>query len=93
MAHSPFMPYDAYTVSPVHRLFQMWQELDCSADGRDRGQSVGLPFTISSRGSSRTIAAGSNGKAQPAGYIGEGSTSPLFFNNAGRRCALSEVAR
>src|SRR5271165_2441845 len=31
MVHSPVMPYDAYTVSPVHRLFQMWQELDCSA--------------------------------------------------------------
>ena len=29
--HSPTMPYDAYTASPVHRLFQMWQELDCAA--------------------------------------------------------------
>ena len=29
--HAPFMPYDAYTVSPMHRLFQIWQELDCSA--------------------------------------------------------------
>ena len=29
--HSPTFPYDAYSASPVHRLFQMWQELDCSA--------------------------------------------------------------
>ncbi|HEY3624111.1 MAG TPA: phosphoesterase, partial [Roseiarcus sp.] len=30
-AHSPKMPYDSYASSPVHRLFQMWQQLDCSA--------------------------------------------------------------
>ena len=41
--HAPFMPYDAYAASPVHRLFQMWQELDCSASGGDHDQSVGLP--------------------------------------------------
>ena len=26
------MPYDAYTASPVHRFFQMWQQTDCNAD-------------------------------------------------------------
>jgi phospholipase C len=26
----PKMPYDACTSSPVHRLFQMWQETDCN---------------------------------------------------------------
>ncbi len=30
-AHSPFLPYYFYSASPVHRLFQMWQELGCSA--------------------------------------------------------------
>jgi phospholipase C len=25
-----YIPYIAYAGSPVHRLFQMWQELDCS---------------------------------------------------------------
>ena len=28
--HTPTMPYDSYAASPVHRLFQMWQQLDCS---------------------------------------------------------------
>ncbi len=28
----PNMPYDAYTASPVHRFFQMWQQTDCSTD-------------------------------------------------------------
>ena len=79
MDHSPFMPYDAYTVSPVHRLFQMWQELDCSAAKATAANPSGcandlFPWVES------TIAAGSNGAAQPAGYIGEGSTSMFFYN-------------
>ncbi len=77
--HSPNMPYDAYTVSPVHRLFQMWQELDCSAAAATTANPSGCgadlwPWVES------TIAAGSNGAAQPAGWIGEGSTSMFFFN-------------
>jgi phospholipase C len=77
--HAPFMPYDAYTVSPVHRLFQMWQELDCSATAAVAANPSGcrsdlFPWVES------TIAAGTNGKAEPAGYIGEGSTSMFFYN-------------
>ena len=26
---SKTFPYDAYSASPVHRFYQMWQQLDC----------------------------------------------------------------
>jgi len=79
MTHSPFMPYDAYTVSPVHRLFQMWQQLDCSASKATTADPSGcnadlFPWVES------TVATGSNGAAEPAGWIGEGSTSMFFYN-------------
>ena len=79
MAHSPFLPYDAYAASPVHRLFQMWQDFDCSAAAATTTNPSGcradlFPWVES------TVSSGSNGKAQPAGWIGEGSTSMAFFN-------------
>ncbi len=76
---TPNMPYDAYAASPVHRLFQMWQDLDCSATRARPANPSGclndlFPWVET------TVAAGSNGAAQPAGYIGEGATAPQFFN-------------
>ena len=76
-------PYDAYAASPVHRFFQMWQQLDCSAaaaeESDDSGCSADLfPWV------EVTVGAGSNGKAQPSGFndtsTGEGSTAMGFFN-------------
>jgi phospholipase C len=29
---SPTFPYDSYAASPVHRFYQMWQQLDCNMD-------------------------------------------------------------
>ena len=77
--HSPTFPYDAYSASPVHRLFQMWQELDCSAATATKTDPSGCrsdlwPWVET------TVATGSNGAAQPADYIGEGSTAMFFFN-------------
>ena len=77
--HAPFMPYDAYAASPVHRLFQMWQELDCSAAAAIATNPSGcradlFPWVES------TISSGTNGAAHPAGWIGEGSTAMAFFN-------------
>jgi phospholipase C len=77
--HAPFMPYDAYTASPVHRLFQMWQELDCSTKAATAANPGGclndhFPWVESA------VATGSNGAAQPSGWIGEGSTAMFFFN-------------
>ncbi len=34
-------PYDAYAASPVHRFFQMWQQLDCNAAAANLGNGWG----------------------------------------------------
>jgi phospholipase C len=78
-AHSPFLPYDAYTASPVHRLFQMWQELGCSAGNVTATDPSGCSDNLFPWVES-TVAAGSNGAAQPPNYIGEGSTAMFFYN-------------
>ena len=81
----PKMPYDAYTASPVHRFFQMWQETDCNADYATEDNASGclndlFPWVET------TIGTGSNGKPQPVPFndmtTGEGSTSMGFYNMA-----------
>jgi phospholipase C len=76
-------PYDAYAASPVHRFYQMWQELDCSVSAITPANGWGcrsdlFPWV------EVTIGAGSNGAGQPAGFndtsTGEGSTSMGFYN-------------
>jgi phospholipase C len=76
-------PYDAYAASPVHRFFQMWQQLDCDAAGADRSNGWGclsdlFPWVEVS------VGAGSNGAAPPSPFTGastgEGSASMGFFN-------------
>jgi phospholipase C len=83
------MPYDAYAASPVHRFYQMWQQLDCDVLYSTRWNPSGcrsdlFPWV------EVTIGAGSNGLAQPANFsteyspnaktTGEGSTSMGFYN-------------
>ena len=78
--HSPSLPYDSYWSSPVHRLFQMWQDLDCSAAKATSADPSGCAHDLFAW-VERTVGSGSNGKAPPSGgYPGEGSTSPLFLN-------------
>jgi phospholipase C len=80
---SATMPYDAYAASPVHRLFQMWQQQDCSARTIEGGKPKAcandlFPWV------EVTVGEGSNGAAQPKNFTdestGEGSTSMSFFN-------------
>jgi phospholipase C len=81
--------YDAYAASPVHRFYQMWQQLDCSSRHAEFWNLSGcradlFPWV------EVTIGAGSNGLAQPANFsteysstaktTGEGSTSMGFYN-------------
>ncbi len=82
---TPSIPYDAYTSSPVHRFFQMWQQTDCSAYYATEWNPSGcqndlFPWV------EVTVGAGSNGKMQPKGFsdlsTGEGSTSMGFYNMA-----------
>ena len=57
------MPYDAYTASPVHRFYQMWQQLDCNMYYATIWNASGcqadlFPWV------EVTVGAGTNGKAQ-----------------------------
>ena len=76
-------PYDAYDNSPVHRFYQMWQQMDCNAANATRWDPTGcqrdlFPWVET------TIGAGSNGLSQPSGFndesTKEGSTSMGFYN-------------
>ena len=82
-------PYDSYAASPVHRFYQMWQQLDCSAahatDTNPSGCLSDLfPWV------EVTVGSNVNGKAQPTNFstdyspngvtTGEGSTSMGFYN-------------
>ena len=100
---SASFPYDTYAQSPVHRFYQMWQQLDCEAAG-----TRGVPVAWGQGGDQPscahdlfpwvevTIGAGSNGKAQPP-------TSPTsdrrrldldgLLQRAAGRCPVPEVSR
>jgi phospholipase C len=92
----PKMPYDAYTQSPVHRFFQMWQQTDCSIDFSTKDNPSGcqndlFPWVEVSVGT------GSNGAPQPSTFsnttTGEGSASMGFYNMAqGDAPYLKELA-
>ena len=68
--------YDVYMESPVHRFYQMWQQLDCSAHtGSGVCQNDLFPWVEA------TVGAGSNGKPPPAGFTyKEGATAMGFYN-------------
>jgi phospholipase C len=81
--------YDDYAASPVHRFYQMWQQLDCdlshaSPQYPNGCDSLLFPWV------EVTVGAGTNGEVQPADFsieygpglttTGEGSTSVGFYN-------------
>jgi phospholipase C len=77
--------YDDYANSPVHRFFQMWQQLDCDVSAATEKNPSGcradlFPWVET------TVGAGTNGSAQAAGFnnesTGEGSTAMQFLNMA-----------
>jgi len=85
----PSFAYNDYAASPVHRFYQMWQQMDCdpshitllNGSGCDNAL---FPFVETTEG------AGANGLPQPAGFstnyapgavtTGEGSTAMGFYN-------------
>jgi phospholipase C len=79
LTNSETYPYDAYAASPVHRFYQMWQQLDCDAGAAGPANGWGCRSDLFAWVEA-TVAAGSNGAAEPAGYTGEGSTALGFFN-------------
>ena len=80
---TPGVPYDAYAASPVHRFYQMAQQLDCNALYATALDTSGckddlFPWV------EVTVGAGSNGKPQPVPFTdqttGEGGTAMGFYN-------------
>ena len=80
---SPGIAYDDYAASPVHRFYQMFQQMDCAASYATAANPSGclndlFPWV------EVTIGAGSNGQPQAQGFndqsTGEGSTSMGFYN-------------
>jgi len=80
---SDTLSYDDYANSPVHRFYQMWQQLDCNADYATQWNPSGcsadlFPWVEVS------VGAGTNGLAQPQGFndasTGEGATAMSFYN-------------
>jgi phospholipase C len=80
-----YVPYDSYTSSPVHRFYQMWQQIDCDPAKITANNNSGCQSDLFSWVEA-TIGAGNNGAAQKPGFndetTGEGSTSMGFFNVA-----------
>ncbi len=71
--------YNVYMESPVHRFYQMWQQLDCSATTGSGVCQNDLFAWVEA-----TVGAGSNGKPPPKtpasrGYK-EGATAMGFYN-------------
>ncbi|ABF41128.1 phosphoesterase [Candidatus Koribacter versatilis Ellin345] len=89
LTNSSTLDYNAYAASPVHRFYQMWQQLNCSAKRATKSNPSGcnsklFPWVET------TVGAGANGIAQPSNFstdyapgavtTGEGSTAMGFYN-------------
>ena len=69
----PSLSYDDYAESPVHRFYQMWQQLNCTAAAGC--QNTLFPWVEA------MVGAGSNGNPPPADFTyKEGATSMGFYN-------------
>ncbi len=81
--------YNSYAASPVHRFYQMWQQMDCSVahatyENPSGCDSALFPWVET------TVGAGANGITPPANFstqyslnavtTGEGSTAMGFYN-------------
>jgi phospholipase C len=81
--------YDAYAASPVHRFYQMWQQLNCSHSAASRDNPSGCNGNLFAW-VEVTVGAGTNGATQPENFsteysptattTGEGSTALGFYN-------------
>ena len=89
LTKSPLFPYNSYAASPVHRFYQMWQQLDCDAARATKANPSGCLSDLFAW-TEVTVGAGANGQPQPANFsttytpgkvtTGEGSTSMGFYN-------------
>lgn len=81
--------YNSYAASPVHRFYQMWQQLDCGLAHTTADNPSGCTASLFSWVET-TVGAGTNGLQQPTNFTtyysptgsttGEGSTALGFYN-------------
>jgi len=75
--------YNSYAASPVHRFYQMWQQLDCDASQAYFENPSGCAATLFPW-VEVTVGAGTNGTLQASDFsiasTGEGSTAMGFYN-------------
>src|SRR6202030_3251541 len=80
---SKTFPYNSYAASPVHRFYQMWQQMDCNISYATAKNPSGcnadlFPWV------EVTVGAGTNGLPQDPAFnnfsTGEGSTAMGFYN-------------
>ena len=80
---TPGAGYGAYAASPVHRFYQMFQQMDCAAKHATAADPSGCLNDLFAW-VEVSVSAGSNGKSQPADFTdkstGEGSTAMGFYN-------------
>jgi phospholipase C len=80
---TPGVPYDAYAASPVHRFYQMWQQLDCNINYSDASNPSGCASDLFPWVET-TVGAGTNGRVRPKPFNNEttreGSTAMGFYN-------------
>jgi phospholipase C len=81
--------FNDYAASPVHRFYQMWQQLDCSLENSSPDNPSGCDSKLFPWVET-TVGAGTNGLAQPSDFsteysptattTGEGSSAMGFYN-------------
>jgi phospholipase C len=69
--------YDAYAASPVHRFYQMWQQLNCNVQNATRDNPSGCNGNLFSW-VEVTVGAGANGVAQPPVCVPSNPTPGCF---------------
>jgi phospholipase C len=72
--------YNDYAASPVHRFYQMWQQLNCSLKDATSDNPSGCNAKLFSWVET-TVGAGTNGTTQPPLCSADGDALPCFTTN------------
>ncbi|MBV9969434.1 MAG: hypothetical protein JO228_05580, partial [Xanthobacteraceae bacterium] len=74
--------YTSYAASPVHRFYQMWQQLNCSIAAGNSNNPPGCDGKLFAW-VEVTVGAGANGVAQPPTFSTEWAPSPTITTGEG----------
>jgi phospholipase C len=80
LTNSKSFDYDAYAASPVHRFYQMWQQLNCGLDHSSFDNPSGCNAKLFSW-VEVTVGAGTNGETQAPLCSSDNAALPCFTTN------------